>query len=139
MHMGIRQSGTGKSLFAMVLFLSLFLSLGLRAFIPAGYMPAAASDGLVIQLCSDMAGGQIVVDLDRAPDRKAPAQSPADAEKPCLFALAHAHALPMGDVAPALRPLLLALLLFIGQAMAVPAILPLQAPPPPSQGPPTGR
>lgn len=121
----LRESRSFNGLIAVLLALVLVA----RLVAPAGYMPTATAQGVVVALCSGSEGHSIRLDLGR----KAPAQKPA-ADAPCAFAVAptlaldtDAPALSLATVMPEAQPM---------GAIADLTVHRLAAPPPPAQGPP---
>lgn len=112
----------------MVVLLALFL----RILAPSGFMPVAGSHGLVLELCSGAAGKSVVIDVGKT----SPGEKPQSADAPCAFASGLGHDLAATPAAATIEPLVYALAVQHGMALADVAVVGLAAPPPPSQGPP---
>ncbi len=118
----------------------------LRAFVPVGWMPARAADGVAIELCAGLAAGGEPVGAGAAralfeaalagaaqPDEGHKGQ-PDPGDQPCIFAGLTPFTPPPVAAAPAAPPLVAAPPLLPALAAAVGRGLP--APPPPATGPP---
>jgi hypothetical protein len=128
MNAWIRESQSGKSLFAMAVLLALFL----RILVPTGFMPTATSQGIVVQLCAGMDGPTVVIDVNK----KTPAEKHQAADSPCVYAAGLNHALLATADLGMIQPLIYGLTIVIGRTIADLTINRLAAPPPPSQAPP---
>jgi hypothetical protein len=127
MRQALRESRALRGLLAVMCALVLAIRLGA----PAGFMPTATAQGVVVTLCSGGEPQSITVDLGT----KAPAQKHQAADAPCAFAAAPAVALagldapaPIGPASPRQAA--------PGRAIAHLTPHRLAAPPPPAQGPP---
>ena len=130
----VHSSAERRSLLAILLLLALLM----RALIPAGFMPAATSTGIVIQLCSDSIGKTVLIDLKAAgaPKKPLPDEQRKAGDSPCVFAASAGHLL-----LPTVNAAALALPFYRATALGIvtPRLhwLPLlAAPPPPVRGPP---
>jgi len=132
----IKESRSARGLFAVML----LLALSIRAAVPAGYMPAQTSMGLVVTLCSGEVGKQIVIDIPMSDERSDHGDHGGDhrdtQKSTCAYASLTAPGLEGSDAAPVNAPALLL------AEIALPP--PIQAAPasasfilPPSQGPPS--
>lgn len=127
----VRQSGAGRSIFAI----ALLLALSVRALIPAGFMPTATSDGITVSICTGLGEKQVTLDAGKqAPAKKHPA-----ADSPCLFAGTLDHAIAAGIPARLAAAPPIALPLVWGTAIADLTVHRLAAPPPLPTGPPAPR
>lgn len=132
MNAWIRHSQAGRSLFAVMV----VAALALRLLIPSGFMPTASAQGLIVQLCSDMSGKTILIDLGQ----HLPSEKQKDAaDGPCTFAGSLGHGMMPQTVAPLLLPFIYGSFLFASTAIADLTVNRMAAPPPPSQGPPALR
>jgi hypothetical protein len=127
----IRKTQVAQSLFAIAVLLALFL----RVAIPAGFMPAAGSHGLTLQLCSQSAAHAITLDVGQ----KTPLEKPSNADSPCTFAAGLGQGLLANTLAFAVQPVAFGPIAAAGAAVAHLTVQRLAAPPPPSQGPPQLR
>ncbi len=86
---------------ARLLFALALVALGLKAFVPAGYMLEVSDRSLIVVMCSAHGGGPLVFDTQTGEFREAdsPRQQPGPdqdrAESPCLFAAGAPLAPPM--------------------------------------------
>lgn len=130
MNAWIRDSQTGKSLYAIAMLLALYL----RILIPAGYMPTFSAQGIVVELCSGESGKTIIIDLGSKPENEKQKHA---ADSPCVFAAGLGHTL-LTHAAPLYAPPAIYGGTVVGIiARARFAAIRLAAPPPPAQGPPS--
>ena len=128
MNAWVRDTKSGKSLFAI----AVLLALSLRVLIPSGFMPVVGSQGLVVQLCTGMGVETITIDIGK----KLPSEKPQHtAESPCVFATGLGHSLLANAELATILPFVYGLTIFVGTPIADLTISRLAAPPPPSQGP----
>lgn len=125
----IRQSHTGRALFA----LAVLCALAIRVAIPAGFMPTQSIHGIVISLCTGQGAVKAVLPIEKD-------QTPADHEKSKGGECTFAAGLGGGLLAAATSAIGAAPILFVplvsSRAIADLTVHRLAAPPPPSQGPP---
>lgn len=131
MNAWIRNSQTGKSLFATAMLLALFL----RILIPTGFMPTVGAQGIFVELCSGTSGETVAIEVGK----KAPADKQHIADSPCIFAAGLGQGLLTTAGLPVILPFVHDVTLVVGTAIADLTINRLAAPPPPSQGPPALR
>lgn len=122
------QTSKGRVLFAALMLLALVM----RIAVPAGFMPAATGDGVVVSICTGDGPLTRVLDLGEKKHSKDPQQN---SQGFCTFAASLAGGLASEPVAlPLTRLFNVAPML--GAAIADLTVHRLAAPPPPSQAPP---
>ena len=128
MFAALSHNTMGQRLFAF----AAVLALALRIAIPAGFMPAATSQGMVVAICTGQGTQQLTIDLGKhAPDRGSKA-----ANEHCLFSASAGHLLfPAMSVAIASPAPIVAVA--TSAAIADLTVHRLAAPPPPSHAPPS--
>ena len=86
------------------------LAMVLHAFLPPGYMPAPASSGAFITVCTMNGGIRLPLDAAGAPEKSKPRKNgPANREL-CPFAAANSHALIVANLDSGVRDVPAALL-----------------------------
>ncbi|MBU3078915.1 hypothetical protein [Sphingomonas quercus] len=131
MTAGIRQSRASRDLFVALAFLVLLI----RTLVPSGFMPVAMDDKVVIQLCTGAGPASIVIDRDGGSDHH-PADEHKASDHPCTYSGGFTGGL-LDAVPPRLAaPLVHAVTLPFGAALADLTVHRLAAPPPPAIGPP---
>ncbi|HJT39126.1 MAG TPA: DUF2946 family protein [Rhizorhapis sp.] len=128
----IRHSENWRGLMAALA----LLVLGIQLIAPSGFMPVRTEQGVVVTLCTGAGAINVLVDQDRAPEKKHGQDEGAPVQQHCAFA---------ASVQPVVPPLILADLPLpawqigagpIAFALKTGLVARLAAPPPPSSGPP---
>lgn len=129
MGSGIRQSQTGRGLFALLV----LCVLAIRIAIPTGFMPTQSIHGIVISLCTGQGAVRAVLPVQKGSE-------PADHEKSkggdCAFAAGLGSGLLAATATTVAAVPAMAAPLVSSRAIADLTVHRLAAPPPPSQGPP---
>ncbi|AUW59348.1 hypothetical protein C1T17_15895 [Sphingobium sp. SCG-1] len=129
MNNWIRQSQTGRGLFALLI----LCALSIRVAIPTGFMPTQSIHDVVISLCTGQGAVKAFLPIQKDGE-------PSDRDKTkgseCSFAngLGGGMVTALPSALDATRPLFAPLV--TSQAVAHLTVHRLAAPPPPSQGPP---
>ncbi|WP_420145420.1 hypothetical protein [Sphingobium sp.] len=125
----IRQSQSGRGLFALLV----LCALAIRIAIPTGFMPTQGIHGIVISLCTGQGAVRAILPMEKGSE---PADHQKSKDGECMFAaglgsgLLAEVALPVAAAPASMTPLV------SSRAIADLTVHRLAAPPPPSQGPP---